>query len=102
MWSRNQKESEMCQRFQKSRIFGARKRHVEVLRRANAEQVADGDGKRAVAGEIEEEIKGVSIHVADHLSSPPPVAASDPAKCLSMQRRDDEFVEEAAEEPLTA
>ena len=49
-----------------SRSRGCRvpeKRPIEVLRRANAKQVAESDGKGTVAGKIEEQVERVGIHV---------------------------------------
>src|SRR6266404_4663030 len=43
----------------------AQKRGVEVLRHADAEEMADADGERAVPGEVEEEVQAVGIHVPD-------------------------------------
>ena len=37
---------------------------VEIFRRMDTEKVAEGDGKGAVASEIEKQIKAVGVHIA--------------------------------------
>src|SRR4029077_11441398 len=74
-----------------------KERPVKVFRSVDAKQITDADGKSAVSGEIEEQIKTVGVHVTDQRSEAIAVSSRlEPA--LFDQRSEYELVEQAAKE----
>src|SRR5205823_752388 len=75
------------------------KRPVEIFRRMDAKEIAERDGKCAVAGEIEKQIKTVSIHVAcERAEARARRGAVEPV--LFDQRRQDELVKKSAKNAM--
>ena len=71
-------------------------RAIEILRRVNAEQIAEADGEGAVAGEVEEQMKAVGVHVREH-ARPTPLGCGYIQPILPDQGCNDETVEEPGE-----
>ena len=99
MWSRNQNDRLMCQRFQKSRIFRVEKRLIEVLRGAEAEQTAEANGKGAVTGKVEEQVQRVHIHVPCR-GERPDLLIQRLDTVRADERGDDELVQKALKDAL--
>ena len=75
------------------------KRPVEIFRRMDAEEIAERDGKCAVAGEIEKQIETVSIHVAcERAEARARRGTVEPV--LFDQRRQDELVKKSAKNAM--
>src|ERR1043166_3547596 len=79
--------------------ISSEKRPLEILRRVNTEEIAQGDGEGAIAGEIEEQVQAVGIHVADERAKMS-AACRGLQPVLLDQGGDNEFVKKTAEEPV--
>ena len=72
---------------------------VEVFWRMNAQEVAERDGKGAIAGEIKEQIKTVGIHVA-HQGAESGFWGDTIQPILFDQSGEDEFVKKSAKDAV--
>src|SRR5258708_19896538 len=78
-----------------------KKRPVKVFRGMNPEQLTEADRKCAVSGEVEEQIKGIRVHVGCYRSNP--AARRDGIQpILFDQRGQNELVQESREDAMNA